>query len=302
MRVTPLKSLTLCLGLITSLGCGGDEPTTMHETGYAMNMEAPSIADVTAEEWQALAARRIFFGHQSVGRDLMQGLEKVLQDHPEIGVSLISSDDPDQVEGPAFIEARIGKNREPETKADAFAAVLEGGFGNESGAVAMYKYCYVDILPETDPDRLFEDYVERTEALRALYPELVIVHFTLPLHAAPTGVMEQIKTRLGRSTQTALNIKRNRYNDLLRERYQGVDPLFDLALMQSIRADGSRAYSRYRGQNVYMLAPEWTYDGGHLNDEAKYRMAEQLLVFLARLPESSGPVQVADASGAARGI
>lgn len=270
-----------------------DEPT------YAMTMDTPSMADITDSEWEALASRRIFFGHQSVGRDLMLGLKRVLQDHPEIGLAVVSSDQPGQVEGPAFIEANIGKNLEPETKADAFAEILEDGFGSEPGAVAMYKYCYVDIQPATEPDLLFEDYVDRTEALRGLYPELIIVHITLPLHAAPTGLKEGIKTSLGRSTDTALNIKRNRYNELMRERYQGVDPLFDLALLQSTRADGSRAYLRYRGQNVYMLAPEWTYDGGHLNDEAKYRMAERLLVLLARLPGSGDGVRVADAGIAA---
>jgi hypothetical protein len=180
-----------------------------------MTMDTPSMADITDSEWEALASRRIFFGHQSVGRDLMLGLKRVLQDHPEIGLAVVSSDQPGQVEGPAFIEANIGKNLEPETKADAFAEILEDGFGSEPGAVAMYKYCYVDIQPAPDPDLLFEDYVDRTEALRGLYP------------------------------------------------------------------------------------PEWTYDGGHLNDEAKYRMAERLLVFLARLPGSGDGVRVADAGIAA---
>lgn len=187
------------------------------------------------------------------------------------------------------MEARIGKNREPETKADAFAAVLEGGFGHEPGAVAMYKYCYVDVLPDTDADALFDDYERRIERLRGLYPELLMVHMTLPLHAAHDGIRERILTRLGRNTQTALNLKRNRYNARLLERYGGIDPIFDLARIESTRADGTRAFTRYRGQNVYRLAPEWTYDGGHLNEEAQRRIAERLLVFLARLPRPDGP-------------
>jgi len=283
----------LFLGLAASAGCEGDGPAREDEPAYAMTTDAPTIADIDAAEWEALASRRIFFGHQSVGRDIMLGVQRVLKEHSEIGLRVVTSDDPSQVEGPAFIEARIGKNREPETK--------ENGLADGSGAVAMLKYCYVDILPETDPDALFEDYARRIESLRQRHPELLFVHITLPLHTAPEGLMERIRTRLGRNTQTALNIKRNRYNDLLRERYEGVDPLFDLAKIQSTRADGSRAYTRYRGQKVYMLAPEWTYDGGHLNEEAQVRIAERFLAFLARLPRTSGTgARLADASSPAR--
>ncbi len=247
-------------------------------------MESAALTEIDASAWEVLAARRIFFGHQSVGRDIMLGVGRILEEHPEIGLRVVASDAPAQVEGSALIEARIGRNRLPATKADAFAAVLEGGFGREPGAVAMYKYCYVDVLPETDPDTLFEDYDRRMDRLRRLYPELMLVHMTLPLHVAPGGVAERIGTRLGRSTQTALNLKRNRYNALLRERFRGVEPIFDLAEIQSARADGSRAFTLYRGQPVEMLAPEWTYDGGHLNEEAQHRVAERFLVFLARLP------------------
>ena len=291
----------LLLGLAASAGCEGDGPAREDEPAYAMTTDAPTIAEIDAAEWEALASRRIFFGHQSVGRDIMLGVQRVLKEHPEIGLRVVTSDDPSQVEGPAFIEARIGKNREPETKANAFEAIVENGLADGSGAVAMLNYCYVDILPETDPDALFEDYARRIESLRQRHPELLFVHITLPLHTAPEGLMERIRTRLGRNTQTALNIKRNRYNDLLRERYEGVDPLFDLAKIQSTRADGTRAYTRYRGQNVYMLAPEWTYDGGHLNEEAQVRIAERFLAFLARLPRTSGTgARLADASSPAR--
>lgn len=257
--------------------------TRSDERMQPMNSSQASLSSVLPAEWDTLASRRIFFGHQSVGRDIVDGMRRVLQDNRHIAVRVVAADDPGQIEGPAFIEARIGRNRLPETKSEAFGEVLARGFGEEPDAVAMYKYCYVDVLPETDPDELFADYVARTEALHAQYPDLTIVHMTMPLHTAPTGFTEQLKTMLGMSTQTYLNIKRNRYNDLLRERYAQTEPLFDLALIESTKADGSRAYTRHAGRNVYMLAPEWTHDGGHLTDEAQYRVAERLLVFLARM-------------------
>jgi hypothetical protein len=272
-----LMPVLLCL--VVPAACANAEPMDLERTMHVRT----SLRDVSEVEWHALASRRIYFGHQSVGRDIMAGVRRVLQDNRHIPLRVVSADDPQQVEGPAFVEGRIGRNRLPETKSDAFAAVLAGGFGAETNAVAMYKYCYVDVLADTDEEELFRDYVARTDALRAQYPGLTIVHFTLPLHTAPGGILEPLRTMLGMPTQTRLNIKRNRYNELLREHYAGRQPMFDIALIESTRPGGQRAYSRYAGAKVYMLAPEWTRDGGHLTPEAQYRVAEQLLVFLARL-------------------
>lgn len=263
--------------------CGADPEST--DRTEPMTMIERSLSDVTAEEWQTLAKRRIFFGHQSVGRNIMAGVHRLVEARPEIGLRVVTTEDPWQVDGSALIDADIGENRYPETKDRAFAAVLENGFGDAPGTVAMYKYCYVDMQPDTDPEQLFHDYAAHIEQLRDRFPDLTIVHFTMPLHRAETGWKEWLKTRLGRPTQTALNIKRNRYNDLLRERYGDTDPVFDLAYIESLRADGTRAYSTYGGQKVYMLAPQWTGDGGHLTEQAQDRVAERLIVFLATLDD-----------------
>lgn len=281
--MNPSMKTLLIPGLIL-VACGG-EP--VEEPVIAVNIPTASVSDVTPAEWQALGSKRIFFGHQSVGRDLMLGIQRVLEANPEIPLRIVQSDDPNQVYGPALIDVRVGKNREPETKTSAFLAALDNGFGSEAGAVAMYKFCYVDVDHATDPVQLFRDYEAAMEQARRQYPGLTIVHFTMPLHAAGTGIVDIMKSRLGQSTQMRLNVLRSRYNALLRERYADTDPVFDLATLESTRADGSRAFSRFRGETAYMLAPEWTYDGGHLTDEAQDRFAEQLLVFLARLKTES---------------
>lgn len=245
-------------------------------------MDATPITSITNDQWEALAARPIFFGHQSVGRDMMHGVARVLDAHPEIPLRVVSADGPEDVGGTAFIDARIGRNRAPESKSAAFLEWVRA-MGDRPGALAMYKFCYVDVNADTDPARLFADYQATIEEARRRHPGLLIVHMTLPLHTADEGMGERIRTVLGFPTQTRLNAIRNRYNELLLQTYGGRDPVFDLALLESTRSDGSRAFTRYRGENVYMLAPEWTYDGGHLNDSAKYRAAERLLVFLAQV-------------------
>lgn len=296
MAMKRVAGMFLSSGLVLAAACGGD---TVVEPEIAMNLPTSSVSDVTEAEWKALASRRIFFGHQSVGRDIMTGVQRVLERHPEIALAVVQSDDPAAVEGPAFIEGRIGTNTRPETKTAAFMNALENGFGREHGALAMYKFCYVDVNPDTDPEQLFSEYAAAIEDARDRFPGLTFVHFTMPLKTADSGWKEQLGTRLGMATPTRMNAIRNRYNDLLRERYAATDPVFDIALLESTRADGSRSFTRYRGQAVYMLAPEWTTDGGHLNAEAQYRVAERLLVFLARLG-AGREIEVADITGSAR--
>lgn len=261
-----------------ALACGGGA-----EGGEVVGVtDATPITSITNDQWEALAARPIFFGHQSVGRDMMHGVARVLDAHPEIPLRVVSADGPEDVGGTAFIDARIGRNRAPESKSAAFLEWVRA-MGDRPGALAMYKFCYVDVNADTDPARLFADYQATIEEARRRHPGLLILHMTLPLHTADEGMGERIRTVLGFPTQTRLNAIRNRYNELLLQTYGGRDPVFDLALLESTRSDGSRAFTRYRGENVYMLAPEWTYDGGHLNDSAKYRAAERLLVFLAQV-------------------
>jgi hypothetical protein len=274
-------------------GCGG-------VNAYDGTEIEMTLADVTDAEWDGLANRRFFFGHQSVGRNILAGVRTLAAEDPRIQVNVVTDTDPASVAGPGLIEANIGRNGAPETKADAFGAALAGGFGDETGAVAMYKYCYVDVVPTTDPDALFEDYVRRTEALGERYPGLTLVHITLPLRVAETGPKEWLKTVLGRETEAALNYKRARFNDRLREHFSG-DPIFDLARLQSIRADGTVATSTYRGSRVPMLASEWSSDGGHLNDDGQRRLAGQFLTFLAKLPGAEGATTIADVEGPAGG-
>src|SRR5690606_25615290 len=107
-------------------------------------------------------------------------------DHPEVALAVVQAEDPNQVSDPGFIDVRIGKNREPETKSNAFVSALQNGFGADAGAIAMYKFCYVDVNRQTDPEQLFVEYESVIEQARADYPDLTIVHFTLPLRTADT--------------------------------------------------------------------------------------------------------------------
>lgn len=269
--------------LFSMLGCNrGDAMTTSAST------EAPAVSrltDVSAAEWQRLKTRRIFFGHQSVGGNLLDGVRQVIASNPQIGLRVVEADRLSDVPGPALVHRAIGRNYDPASKNAAFMAVLDST--TSALDVALYKFCYVDIGADTDPDVLFASYVHTIDEVQMRHPTVAIVHVTLPLMSAtpPGRAKALVRRALGRPpiSEVEYNVKRNRYNTLLRARYAGRAPVFDLARIESTRSDGSRSYFVRGSDTVYTLAPEWTTDGGHLNATAQRLAAEQFLIVLARL-------------------
>ena len=244
--------------------------------------EAPrhDFAAVTPGQWQALASRRIYFGHQSVGGNIADGIQEVLAAHPEIGLNLVLARTLDSASGPGLYHARIGTNGAPETKAAEFESIVSAG----APGVGALKYCYVDVTGDTDPDSLFASYQRRMAGLRERVPGLVVVHVTMPLVVLGEGRKDRLLNRLrGRATQRDLAAIRARYNALLRQAYVGREPVFDLARLESTRSDGSRAFFLRGGDTVHVLADEFTSDGGHLNAAGRRAAAEEFLALLASL-------------------
>jgi hypothetical protein len=79
------------------------------------------------------------------------------------------------------------------------------------------------------------------------------------------------------------NVKRNEYNKMIINKYQGVDPIYDLAAIESRLPDGKRTLFKYKGQIYASLATEYTYDGGHLNKTGRYLAAKELLKILTEI-------------------
>ena len=265
--------------------CGSD--TNVRESdsrggGGAAAVAAAPLPDEQA--WRAVAAKKIYFGHQSVGANILDGVRELMAaDSGAPRLTIVSADDPGAVRGPALVESYVGQNGDPASKGAAFAAALERGMGEEGG-VALYKHCYVDFGRGTDVRRLFADYQARMAALRAKYPKLVIAHVTVPLTTVNENpVKKLLKSALGRPTAAEANALRSEFNALLRATYAGKEPVFDLAAIESTRPDGSRAYITRGADTVYTLAPEYTDDGGHLNAAGRRAAAAGFIAFLAKL-------------------
>lgn len=247
------------------------------------------LKEITPEQWQRLSQRAIYFGHQSVGENILDGIRELASENPQIRLQVVSGK---RSSAPALNEFLVGNNGDPESKNAAFLAATHGALGPQP--VLMFKYCYVDTDEQTDAKLMFDRYERTIAAVRAKHPEAVIVHFTLPLVAESSLLRYYMNAVRGIPTTRDENAKRNEYNHLLRSTYEGKEPIFDLSAVESTRGDGSRVYVVVGGKPVYALAPEWTSDGGHLNAAGRRRAAEQLLITLASLSGTGG--RVADTS------
>jgi hypothetical protein len=242
-------------------------------------VKTTSVEEVDASAWSALAKQRIYFGHQSVGFDLLAGVRDVAAAHARIELRVVEGKDAARLDGPVLLHSRIGMNEQPRTKIDDFVRTIEGGLGERLDIAAM-KLCYIDFDPDTDVQQLFEHYRAAIARLRERYPRLAVVHVTVPLKQVGTGPRAQLKALLGRPNPgIAANRKRAEFSRLLAAEYPGA--VFDLAEIESTAADGRRLRVSFGGEAAPALLPEYTNDGGHLNERGRTRAAGQFLVFLA---------------------
>jgi hypothetical protein len=265
---------------LAAAGCRGGESATTTEQPVL------SFEQVTPEQWNRLAGERVFFGHQSVGSNILDGIRDIMKTNSSVRLNIVETSDAAQMTGPAFYHSPVGKNGEPSTKLADFRSKV--GAVADSG-IAMMKYCYVDVALNTDPKALFDEYRQTVEAIRAEHPNLTIVHMTLPL-LTDAGTLRHVAAIARRKpTGRQLNLIRHQYNEMLRATYSGKEPIFDLARLEATLPNGEVKLVGYKGTRFPALANEWTYDGGHLNEAGRRRIAEAFLTTLVTLQEPALP-------------
>lgn len=246
------------------------------------SINSANMTGLDDQQLQRLETKKVFFGHMSVGGNIIEGIKDLMTEEPRLKLNIVHSAEPQSIPGPAFVEFEVGENGNPQSKNAAFAAILERGMGNQGG-IAMFKYCYVDIDSSTNVRQMFDSYRTGITALQQKYPRIQFVHITVPLTTVEPAPKAWIKTLLGRTTVREIDAKRNEFNKLLYQAYAGTDPIFDLAEVESTRPDGSRSYFKRGSERIYTMAPEFTTDGGHLNEAGRRAAAERLLLVLAKL-------------------
>jgi hypothetical protein len=265
------RNIILFIMLILIAGC--NRGMNVKKVNIEKDMEI--IKDTAIE---TLKNKKIFFGHASVGYNILTGIEDIQRNSNRFNkIHIREFKNPDDLNEPGIYHANNGRNGFPKSKIDAFKNLLEKGLGNKLD-IAFFKFCYVDLNKESDIQEIFDYYVDTIGVLKKEFPKLKIVHVTVPLYAHAWGMKGFIKNIIKGDIP---NVKRNQFNELLRDRYKDIDPVYDLARIESTCPDGSRSSFKFKSETYYSLAKQYTYDGGHLNETGKYYAAKELLRVLA---------------------
>lgn len=241
------------------------------------------LTQVSAAQWHALAGKRIYFGHRSVGEDILAGIEAIRAELPQIALRIVPGEPAVLQSGPALAHAAIGDNGDPAAKLRAFTRQLEAAAAIGID-LALMKFCYVDVGIGTDVEQLFGDYRQAVTRWRVALPRARFVHCTVPLCLPPATWKERLKGLLGRG-EVAANRRREAWNQMLRAEYGGREPVFDIAAAAATLPDGTRVTAG----GVPCLAPCYTSDGGHLNPVGRRAVARALLRVLVNAADGTRP-------------
>lgn len=266
-----LVSVT-ALALLT--GCAlGQEGGAAEHPALVVDHTCVDAADRTipAAALDRARAARVLLAHQSVGFDVIRGLEALSTQQPQrYGLEIGHMIQPQwyQWKKRGLGEFFCGRNGSAESKLTAFAERLRGGLA-EQVQIASVKLCYADLLEQHDPEQIFGAYARTLAALEQEYQAIRFVWWTIPV----------MRTE-------RLQAKRTRFNELMRAYVaEHHKTLFDLADIESHDPDGNPV----TGPGGPMLFAGYARDQGHLNDQGAQRVARAWWWLQARLTGWPGP-------------
>ncbi|GFE85450.1 hypothetical protein GCM10011488_04040 [Steroidobacter agaridevorans] len=262
----------LAVFIALAAGCG------QHGAERPNSSTAKAIpTTASAQDWQNLSQLKIAFGHQSVGENVLSGIEALAREH-DVAVSVAETRE--ALAAPGLHHFKIGRNGEPQSKLQDFDAAMSNDIAGTAD-IALMKLCYMDFDSEPNPQQLARDYIAELDRLASRFPQTTFVPVTAPLTTVQTGPKALIKKLMGKEPAGyEANAKRQLFNETLRQHYADRDVLFDIA---SIESGFGKVTIERDGQPVETLSPELTSDGGHLNDQGKHLIGNALVHHLANV-------------------
>ncbi len=266
--------IILCCALLVACQENGLDPISMN--------------DSIRNDIKLVADKRIFFGHQSVGKNIIKGIQELSQEAGIDDVTIIEYQPSMQLPEHGFLlHAAVGENTKPVSKCLDFQNIINQDLAGKID-IALLKFCYIDINEESDVDELFERYRNILDTLKADHPAITFVHVTAPLRHSEKGAGIWVREMLGKPNRSKLaNMKRHQFNELLRSNYNN-EPIFDLEASESTYSDGSQnTFSYNDGKDYPNLIGAYTYDGGHLTETGRKKVAADFIRSLANINRSA---------------
>lgn len=244
-----------------------------------------TIQDIPLEKWDLLSKKTIYFGHMSVGLNIIDGIKDIMSENPGILLNITELKDSPDIPLNSFCHAPLGYNTKPLEKIHSFQSQMMS-FKNTPD-IAFMKFCYVDFYAKTEIQRIFDTYQVMVTELQNKFPDTVFMHCTVPLKSGPLTprkkAKELIKKCLCKPTLIDDNWTRMKFNDLINKTYQP-ETIIDLAQFESTTSEGAHFFKTKNAVKIPFLYEKFSSDGGHLNETGRKRVAEQLLIHLANCP------------------
>jgi hypothetical protein len=254
-------ALVLAVAVVMAVPRSKEKPISMQ--GNVASAMQGNVASAITTDLTAVARRRVFYGHQSVGRNVLDAVPGVYAEHGvsappfvpvERGVSVLPIEEGGTQPGPngGFIAHQlIGQNGKPLLKLKEFDRDMRGGMGRQLDVALMN----IDVRNGMDVDALFARYRETMGALERDFPNVTFIHVTVPVFTDALA--------WGKPDDVAAE----RFNALIRGKYGG-HHLFDLAAIESTKPDGTRVSGSYDNHGYFALYDGYAEGdgfGSHLN-------------------------------------
>ena len=233
-----------------------------------------SQSSVGRPQWDAARSRIIFFAHQSVGENILDGLRQIAATEGFPAMTVVETSAA-ATAGPALWHEKVGQNGDPMSKINGFTQALNAGAGARAD-VALMKFCFWDIQKDTDVKKVFSAYRDAMTQVSRQFPNLTLLHTTVPLVVEDSDWKASVRRLLRMAVPTDLdNAKREELNQMIRQEYGSRAALFDIAALEQ-EAPGRNG--------VPYLAAAYSSDGAHLNDAGRRAVASGLVKSLAAVP------------------
>ena len=156
-------TLALAALVASGSGCGPGGPAGDRDGG------TDGMTEQLALDIASVRRGRILFGHHSVGRNVLTGLERLDAEAGGRTIRTVSLEQAASIQGPLLAHGGVGRNGDPRSKVDEFAATVRSTPGVE---LAYMKFCYVDFEPTTDVEALLAHYQRTLHLLKGEHPEI----------------------------------------------------------------------------------------------------------------------------------
>ncbi|NWJ97950.1 MAG: hypothetical protein HXX20_19520 [Chloroflexi bacterium] len=230
---------------------------------WTINSKTVDLADSIIPQQYLDQARKlkVLFNHQSVGGNILEGLDALAQKNPT-RYTLTIMNEPETTwfsSNSGVGDFTRGENGDPNSKIDGFKSLIEkDGYGSKV-TVAMMKFCYVD--DTNTATARWDTYRQAMTYLEGKYPAVKFVWWTMPL-------------------ENAGNKNRDQYNKLVRDYVQANNKiLFDIADIESQDPSGKAITE----SGLSAMYGNYTSDGGHLNETGQQRVASAWWWLMARI-------------------